>query len=62
MFVFYIIVVKVYYIQSSYTLNETKGYVEICVESESLGISEEFYIYAITTENMFSKFPHSSLG
>ena len=48
---------KVSYTQSSYTLNKAEGYVEICVEAKSIGISEEFYIDAITTENdMISKF------
>ena len=47
---------EVYYTQNSYTLNETEGYVEICVEAKSLGISEEFYINAITTDNQISKF------
>ena len=50
-------VVKIPYTQSSYTLNETEGYVEICVEAKSLGTSKEFYMDAITTENdMISKF------
>ena len=46
----YIVVVEVGYNESSYTLSEANGYVEVCVNATSPGISEEFYIYSTSAE------------
>ena len=52
----HVIVVRVGYVESSHILSEANGYVEVCVNATSLGISEEFYIYSTSTGNTISKF------
>ena len=52
---------EVGYNESSYTLSEANGYVEVCVNATSPGISEEFYIYSTSTENRISEYINLSV-
>ena len=44
------------YNDSSYTLSEAKGYVEVCVNATSPGTATEFNISSTATENITSKY------
>ena len=44
------------YNESSYTLSEAEGYVEVCVNATSPGTAAEFIINSTITENITSKY------
>ena len=52
---------RVGYNESSYILSEANGYVEVCVNATSPGISEEFNIHSTSTENMISEYMNLSV-
>ena len=51
---YYIIVVRVGYTESSYTISDSEDYVEICIKATSPGIEANFSISS-SIENITSK-------
>ena len=45
------------YSKSSYTLSETEGYVEVCINATSPGTAAGFIINSTITESITSKYP-----